>query len=278
MDLRQLVMNKENILLLTSTINPNGMSYTVLQDRDIRQEQYNKALQFYLVNTPYKIVFCDNSGIDISREYLNYINSGRIEFITFNGNDFDKTKGKGYGEAKIILYAIENSQFLKKDCYVTKITGRIIVKNICELIQSRVYYINNIVRCGFCTDNSIFSIIITSPISWIKKGLEKYMEDINDTNGIYIEHILYKMLYESKSNSILGRIIILPFLKSPKIDGISGSTGKSYNDIFIKDRFVTDISYLSSLQWKKNKKINYVALRLLLYVIHLLRKLGLIEK
>lgn len=271
-------MNKENILLLTSTINPNGMSYTVLQDREIRKGQYNKALQFYLVNTPYKIVYCDNSGVDISGDYLNYINSGRIEFITFNGNDFDKTKGKGYGEAKIILYAIKYSKFLKHDCYVTKITGRIIIRNICELIQSHVYFLNNIVSCDFCSDNGIYSMIIISPVSWIKKGLEKYIETINDTNGIYIENIIYKMLYESKRHSILGSIIILPFFKSPEIDGMSGSTGKSYNEIIRKDRFVTDISFLSSLQKKKNKKVNYVALRLLLYIILLLRKLGMIKR
>lgn len=266
-------MNKENILLLTSTINPNGMTYTVLQDRNIRQEQYIKAIHFYLANTPYKIVFCDNSDIDISEGFLDYIKSGRIEFITFMGNDFDKTKGKGYGEAKIILYAIENSKFLKQNCYVTKITGRIIIRNICELIQSRVYFLNNIVTCDFCTDNSIYSIIIVSPINWIKKGLEKYIEEINDTNGVYIEHILYKMLFESQRKSILGRIIIIPFLKSPKIDGISGSTGKSYNEIMNKDRFVTDISYLSSLQWKKNKMFNFVILRMLLHLIHLFRKI-----
>ena len=278
MDLRPLVMNKENIILLTSTINPNGMSYTVLQDKDIRQKQYNKALQFYLVNTPYRIVYCDNSGVDISGGYLDYINSGRIEFITFNGNDFDKAKGKGYGEAKIILYAIKNSKFLKHDCYVTKITGRIIIRNICELIQSHVYHLNNIVSCDFCSNNGIYSMIIISPVSWIKKGLEKYIETINDTNGIYIENVLYKMLIESKRHSMLGRIIILPFLKTPKIDGMSGSTGKPYNAIIRKDRFVTDISYLSSLQKKKNKKVNFVALRLLLYIIYLLRKLGKIKR
>ena len=44
------------VLLLTACINPNGMSYTVVQDIELRKKQYRESLSFYLTHTKYKIV------------------------------------------------------------------------------------------------------------------------------------------------------------------------------------------------------------------------------
>ena len=71
------------ILLLTGCINPNGMSLTVLNNPKERQMQYEKAIQYYLLNTSYPIVFVENSGTNISSSFQDYIASGRIECLTF---------------------------------------------------------------------------------------------------------------------------------------------------------------------------------------------------
>ena len=56
-------INRKNItLLLTACINPNGMSYTVLQDPNERKIQYEEALNYYLTKTKCKIVFVENTG------------------------------------------------------------------------------------------------------------------------------------------------------------------------------------------------------------------------
>ena len=41
------------VLLLTACINPNGMSYTVVQDIELRKKQYRESLSFYLTHTKY---------------------------------------------------------------------------------------------------------------------------------------------------------------------------------------------------------------------------------
>ena len=94
------------VVLLTACVNPNGMSKTVLQDVN--------ALNFYLQETSLPICFVENTGFDMSCEFHSYIDSGRLEYLCFKGNNYDKSLGKGYGEAVIILYATENSVFFKK--------------------------------------------------------------------------------------------------------------------------------------------------------------------
>ena len=91
------------ILLLTGCINPNGMPFTALNNKEERQNQYVEALHFYLSQTSYPIVFTENSGTDISILFQKEIESGRMEYITFMGNQ-EKERGKGYGECEILKY------------------------------------------------------------------------------------------------------------------------------------------------------------------------------
>ena len=99
----------EYILLLTACINPDGMPFTCLADVGVRKKQYIEALNFYLKNTTRKIVFVENSGTDISSSFKDF--QHRIEFLCFDGNlCFDKRKGKGYGEALILEYAMAKSE------------------------------------------------------------------------------------------------------------------------------------------------------------------------
>ena len=50
------------IILITSTISPNGMINCNLTSSEERKRQYSKSVEFYLNNTDYDIVFCDNSN------------------------------------------------------------------------------------------------------------------------------------------------------------------------------------------------------------------------
>ena len=94
-------MNK-TVILLTACINPNGMSYTAIQDIAVRTRQYTEALDFYLQNSHLKIVFVENTLYDISSSYKQYIAENRLECLSFAGNTFSRELGKGYGEAEII--------------------------------------------------------------------------------------------------------------------------------------------------------------------------------
>ena len=85
------------VILLTGCIDPNGMTYTALNNIEERKTQYVNAIRFYLKQTNYPIVFSENSGTDISYLFQDFIDSGKLECLSFIGNQ-DKQKGKGYGE------------------------------------------------------------------------------------------------------------------------------------------------------------------------------------
>ena len=127
-------MNKTTIILLTACVKPNGMSFTALQDMEVRQNQYEEALLFYLKNTDLNILFVENTNTNFSEKFIDYIDNKRLQYITFNGNDYDKELGKGYGEALIIQEAV-NTDFYKNADFIIKISGRTILRNIDDLIK-----------------------------------------------------------------------------------------------------------------------------------------------
>ena len=221
------------------------MSFTILQDKNIREEQYRKSINFYLKKTKQKIVFCENSGTDISSDYKQYIEEGRIEFLTFDGNNYDKSLGKGYGEAKIILYAINNSKFINgvDDCYIVKITGRLQIDNIHDVISNKFLFLKNIIMCDFADNTRIYSMIFISPLKWIRE-INNYLEEFNDSKGIFMEHVLYKMLIQT-------HFIIVPFIKSPVINGVNGSFGLKYEQILPSNIYTDNFYFLSKLYRKK---------------------------
>lgn len=117
-------------LLLTACVNPGSMPNNMLTNTSVRESQYIDALRFYLEKSPHKIVFAENSNSDFSEYFSDYIDSGRLEYITFQGNDFDLALGKGYGEGQIIKYAFEHSKLLNEANNIMKITGRLQLFNI----------------------------------------------------------------------------------------------------------------------------------------------------
>ena len=217
-------MQNSMILLLTGCINPNGMAFTTLSNENERKEQYVNAIQYYLSNTQYKIVFTENSGTDISQTFQDAIKAGRLEYLTYVGN-LDKERGKGYGECEIIEYTLNHSKFIhsSNDSRIVKITGRLIVKNIVTLIRCHQIIFSK--RTVSCTINSDLSFpdsrLIIAPTSfWYIFIREK--ENINDYKGNFFEHALCNTIKKQDFS-------YSPFFIMPIIIGISGTTGKEYS-------------------------------------------------
>ncbi len=213
------------IILLTGCINPEGMPFTALTNSDIRQEQYINAINFYLKETFLPIVFVENSGIDISNFFKSSISNKRLEILTFDGNK-QKWKGKGYGEAKIIEYALAKSHFIvstNNHCYLIKITGRLIIKNINAIIKKRFCFQNiNSVLVSF---NSKFTMadsrFIIAPKPFYKLFLY-HKEEINDYENRYFEMVLSDCIKHNND------YYYFPFYIEPQIYGTSGSTSQEY--------------------------------------------------
>lgn len=219
-------MNHKNdvVLLLTACINPNGMLYTVLQDIELRKKQYIESLTFYLTQTQYKIVFVENSNIDISHLYQKEISEGRLEYITFNGNNFDRSLGKGFGEALILEYAFLHSKFIAQCHYVVKITGRIIVENVLELIDSCLFNKKSVYCELGLRGKTALSVFFVAHKDFISLFLSK-KDFINDSANCYFEKVLFQSISEwRKGAGHKYDHFYLPI----RLRGVSGSTGMVY--------------------------------------------------
>jgi len=218
-----------NILFfLTGCINPNKMKFTVLQDIDIRKNQYIESIKFYLNTSSNRILFVENSGTDISKYFEKDILSNRLEILSFKGNDYDKNFGKGFGEMLIIQYAFDKSKFIKSSDFIFKITGRYKIINH----ESFEKYYNrkrpdlmvNLNNNMLIADSRFFGAIP----DFYMRILLSYKNAVNDTNGIYFEHALSKSVHyallEGKSYSSLNCL--------PRYSGIAATDGRIYNDSF----------------------------------------------
>ena len=200
------------------------MAYISLNNTEERQKQYVNAILYYLKSTNYPIVFTENSGIDISHLFQDAIDAGRMEYLTFHGNE-NKEKGKGYGECEIIRYALDNSKIIKStnEVRIVKITGRLVITNIRSIIF--LHRILSSKRTTFCMINSDFSFpdsrIIMAHIDFYRIFL-KNQEKINDPRGYFFEHALGDTIKNER------KYPFSPFFLHPQIIGISGSTGKEY--------------------------------------------------
>lgn len=226
------------VILLTACVNPNGMILTKLNNQKLRLNQYKSSIRFYLENTDKQIIVVENTGYDFSNDFTQYISKQRLECLTFNGNNYNKSLGKGYGESLIIDYALKNSQFINKDNAIVKITGRYIVSNIIEilsLIKDESYAYVNISRIkgNFLCDSRLFA----APITFFTNYFFSYQERLNDSNGFYFEHALYHSIKQWVTNKNKFKEFRYPFI----FNGVTGSTGKqitnsrtSYIKSFIK--------------------------------------------
>ena len=200
--------------------------------------QYREALDFYLNETTLPIVFCENTLCDFSEDYKEYIASGRLEYITFDGNNFDKSRGKGYGEALIMEEAFRHSRLLDQCNFVVKITGRLIVRNISQLVKDNRRMFTDTIQTFYPNNNMADSRLVILPKLFCIDDFLARKDSINDTEGYYFEHLLYDAVISRK------KYIYVPFLHVPLIDGVSGSTGNLYKSDNVKynhHRFAFDM-------------------------------------
>lgn len=217
-------------ILLTACVNPNGMSFTLLQNSELRLLHYINALNFYLINTDYKIVIVENTGVDLST-YVDksWFENDRLEVLCFEGNNYNSKKGKGYGEALIIKYAFEHSKTLMKSEYILKITGRYIILNITNtLMHYRTLISNNTplvavediyLRFKVCSSECILA-----PAFFYKDYFLPHIDRIDDSTHFYFENLLFESIKRWKVSYKL-----CVFKSVLNIDAISGSNSTQIN-------------------------------------------------
>ena len=253
------MMDYSRVILFTSCVDPNGMTKTAIHDKQQREQEYKRALQFYLEQTVFPIVVVDNSGF-IYQE-LHEANPERIETLSFQGNDFDRNLGKGYGEGLILRYALEHSTFIQKEgCrFIYKISGRHILLNLNKLASFMHLAESYSDKVAFAVlkekERWAVSDFFSGPISFYQ-ALIPYLEGCNDSKKKYFEHRLFRCIEDTrKAGQILFIHIPFPLIQ----EGISGSTGKPLQKegSFFKYslKALLYVCHLSSLMTFYNKRI-----------------------
>lgn len=226
-------IEKRAVLLITSSIVPQEKRFLILKEPKQRLSQYLDSLRFYIVHTNLNnIALCDNSGFNfpvdemtaLAKEY-----GKKLEIIQFVG---DKKKiienGKGYGEGEIIEYALHHSLLLKKSSYFIKVTGRLKVTNIDQIIEridlTKIYMNKNIHNFRKSEKSTKMNTVLYGiPKKIYMAVFVDAYKNVCDKRGIYLEHVFAKRIIENG-------LIIYNIPHFPVIDGISGSLGNRYQE------------------------------------------------
>lgn len=226
----------QHILLLTATITPlqgiNNLSYI---DPRQRLRDYERALEHYLrLRRPNeKIVFCENSGSDLStlKQIAEKLNaSAAVEFISFHGNDFPPNYGRGYGEFKMVDHAMNTSRIVlsaRDDDVIWKITGRYIVENLHAIIDSRPR--QSPLYCNYRDHPKkgwMDLYLMAWTPAWYRRNLAGvYPKLIDDPDGrpVTAEHLMREHLTDIHFGGPYR------FRKTPKLIGVRGADGAGYH-------------------------------------------------
>lgn len=220
--------SQEMVLLITGCIKPEAnQKFLVLVNYEERLKQYVESIKYYIKESVFhNIVFCENSGfeyeeidsiIEMARKYYK-----NIEWISFNGNKEKIIEcGKGYGEGEIIKYALEHSDLMKSSHAFAKVTGRLVIKNINQLmknVQVNRNYFNRDIYRGHGIDTRFYICEIKFYKNFLENAYE--MTYIGTEKVVALEDVFYNVLKKSTYRSLI---------RYPIFVGKSGGNGRDYS-------------------------------------------------
>jgi len=218
------------VLLLTGAIgiHQSQVSSTSITRLEDRLSQYLNSIQFAIdqYHTIDKIVFCENTAYpyDYSPFEAKARQRGKeLEIITFQGNDaLIQQRGKGYGEGEAIEFALTNSRLLINCSSFYKLTGRLVIGNMDQLVASTtdenafIWHPKEIYRRA--TDH-VETYFFKVNREFYTKWLINVYREVDEVNHLYIEHLFYNRL---KTMNIRA------FIHPLDLIGNSGTSGKPY--------------------------------------------------
>ena len=230
----------DTLLLLTASINPNNMPGAILDTKQ-RLQDYKAAFTYYLENHPRvsKILFAENSGwpLDEIKEISkSNPHNKQIEFLSLDINNFPREFGKGYGELNLITEAINRSRLAKETRYVAKVTGRLLITNLSQLLERvsgplelqcdlRDHPVYEWLRLPYCGRQCDTRLIVFTPI-FFAKHLEHLIAG-HEQGEFCIEHKFYHTIKPIDD----GKNIVCRFPIEAIYSGLAGHKGKNYSGV-----------------------------------------------
>jgi hypothetical protein len=220
---------------MTATISPSpAMGETLRADATLRLQDYCRALRWYLElpdDAIDRVILLENSGWDLAPfSELAAAVGGRkqLELIS-TSTDSPAERGKGYSESLMIEEGLSRSRLLDPDSTVWKVTGRLRVLNLPEMVRTAPKQFD------------LYCDLRHVPLIGESLGGNQWMETrlFATTPAAYsrlfggqagcdyvIEKGFFRLVRAAMTD---GEINIHPrFLRQPVLDGISGASGASY--------------------------------------------------
>lgn len=213
-------------IILTSTIDVRGVANMQRADPLVRLSDHEKALNRWLSDEWIQnIILVENSGYPLdSLKSLVAKHSSRksVEFLSFDGQDFPRSLGKGYGETLALQYVAEQSAQLKKTGNFLKVNGRYYIPNLKDVLgnmEADTEVFCNLNRGMRFSDSRVFGGSEDFLLRVVKEGLK-----VNDELGIWLEHAVARAALHAIADGANWRFIT----HLPKIDGVSGTINGAY--------------------------------------------------
>jgi hypothetical protein len=233
-------MNYTPPILITSSVKV-FTPITKLRNQEERINLTIKALgKWVQSDNNFKIILCDGSGVDFSRQiYLKYPDAN-IEFLTFKNNSMLVRKyGSGYGEGEIINYALFHSKLLKNEPSFVKCTSKLYVENfrailnrfngkfICQCTFANVRIFRSFFN--YHAKEKINLLSIDTRFYIINKEIylnffRKAYKEVRHSKTYYLEHAFLDAAIKSRLCHFISDFVF-------KITGVSGTLNKEYRKI-----------------------------------------------
>lgn len=228
-------------LVMTSTIDVNGMPSSSRPDPLQREQDYLGTLTYYVNRHPdvRRIVFIENSGwpLDRLKQSVSRRNphGKAVEFISLNCNQFPRTLGKSYGEMLLLDQGLGRSLVAAKAPYIAKVTGRIYVDNLTRVLRSvrnpfdlmvdlrdHGLYERLRIRAGDRYADSRFFVVSLRFYNEVLRG--KYAQ-LDEGNLKFVETLLYNIAKDPRyADRTLRRFPIEAYYR-----GLAGHRDKRYD-------------------------------------------------
>jgi hypothetical protein len=221
----------DRLILLTAAVTPAQTFNGVLTDPAVRLQQYHLALKFWCEvahRTGARVLIVETSGADPScfRQPLSAAERRRVSVLSHSPSLDVIERGIGAIEAEAIDAAMLTMAHSPSDgTLVTKVTGRLRVRNAVELSRSsdRSMFLVRRTLDRQYADSRYFQVSVALWISCMA-GLA---DQVSDSEGRYLEHALAHRLVVAEYEDKLG---VGHFARRPLVEGASGTTGRKYGN------------------------------------------------
>lgn len=214
---------KKICLVLHATVDPRGVVFVKRNDPLERFEDYRRALTRWVDRDDFdKLIFVENSGYDISPLQVivdnSSLDSESVEFLSFDGQDFPRELGKGYGETLNFQHVLDNSKILSDDDMFVRSNGRYYVENMHVFFEALqpptdiLIELRQYLSYGDVT-------ILGGTVDFFRRYICPYGREVNDSEGYYMEHAYARATHRAIADGLVWR----PFPEPPSVVGYSGT-------------------------------------------------------